>query len=162
VLRLSNDHTSGGTAGKIAPRSAVADNDLALGRVLEGLSRSRFWPHLAVFVVEDDAQNGPDHVDAHRTVALVAGPWVRRGAVVSAMSSTCSMLRTIELILGLPPMSQFDAAARPMWACFVGAPDPRPYACAPATWSLTDRNPARTRSSRLSESLRFDREDAAD
>ncbi|WP_406695944.1 alkaline phosphatase family protein [Singulisphaera sp. Ch08] len=114
VLRLPNDHTSGTAPGKPTVTAMVADNDLALGRVVEGLSRSKFWPKLAIFVVEDDAQNGSDHVDAHRTVALAISPYVKRKSVDSTMYSTSSMLRTIELILGLDPMSQFDASSRPM------------------------------------------------
>ena len=91
----------------------MADNDLALGRVVEAVSHSKFWPQTAIFVLEDDAQDGPDHVDAHRSPAFVISPYARRGAVDSTMYSTCSMLRTMELILGLKPMSQFDAAAHP-------------------------------------------------
>ena len=115
ILRLPNDHTSGHHARQAdRRRRCVADNDLALGRVVEGLSKSRFWKKMAIFVVEDDAQNGSDHVDAHRTVALAISPYIKRHSVDSTMYSTSSMLRTMELILGLEPMSQFDAAARPM------------------------------------------------
>jgi DNA-binding beta-propeller fold protein YncE len=162
VVRLPNDHTSGTRAGRLTPRAYVADNDLALGLLLEGLSRSRFWREMAVFVVEDDAQNGPDHVDAHRTVALVAGPYVKRGAVVSAMYSTSSMLRTMELILGLEPMTQFDAAALPMYACFTAEPDFTPYAHRPATWPLDERNAPTAWGAELSERFDLAREDAAD
>jgi YVTN family beta-propeller protein len=162
VVRLPNDHTTGTSAGTPTPRAHVADNDLALGRVLEGLSRSSFWESMAVFVIEDDAQNGPDHVDAHRTVALVAGPWVKRGEVVHTMYSTSSLLRTIELLLGLPPMSQFDAAALPMVDCFTSTPDTRPYTCRPATWPLDERNAATAWGSERSERFDFSREDAAD
>jgi hypothetical protein len=162
VVRLPNDHTSGTRAGRLTPRAYVADNDLALGLLLEGLSRSRFWREMAVFVVEDDAQNGPDHVDAHRTVALVAGPYVKRGAVVSAMYSTSSMLRTMELILGLEPMTQFDAAALPMYACFTAEPDFTPYVHRPATWPLDERNAPTAWGAELSERFDLAREDAAD
>jgi len=162
VLRLPNDHTSGTAAGKPTPRAYMADNDLALGMVLEGLSRSRFWSSMAVFVVEDDAQNGPDHVDAHRSVGLVAGPFVRRGAVVHTMYSTCSMLRTMELLLGLAPMSQFDAAARPMYDCFQAKPDARPYERRAATWPLDELNPATAWGSERSEGFDFTHEDAVD
>ncbi len=162
VLRLPNDHTSGTKANARTPRAYVADNDLALGMLLEGLSKCSFWPRMAVFVVEDDAQNGPDHVDAHRTVALVAGPFVRRGAVVSEMYSTCSMLRTMELILGLAPMSQFDAAARPMYACFTAEADARPYTARPARWPLDERNAKTSWGAELSETFDLAREDAAD
>ena len=102
----------------------VADNDLALGRIVEGLSKSKFWPELAIFVVEDDAQNGSDHVDAHRTVALAISPWIKKHSVDSAMYSTSSMLRTMELVLGMEPMSQFDAAARPMADSFAPTAPP--------------------------------------
>ena len=162
VLRLPNDHTSGTRAGKLTPRAFVADNDLALGRVINGLSRSRFWSGMAVFVVEDDAQNGPDHVDAHRSVCLLAGPWVKRGAVVSTMYSTASVIRTMELILGLPPMSQFDAAAMPMYGCFTGVPDTTPYATRAATWPLDERNGATAWGAQRSEEFDLSREDAAD
>jgi hypothetical protein len=162
VVRLPNDHTSGTRVGRPTPRAYVADNDLALGLLIEGLSRSRFWKEMAVFVVEDDAQNGPDHVDAHRTVALVAGPYVKRGAVVSAMYSTSSMLRTMELILGLEPMTQFDAAALPMYACFTDEPDFTPWAHRPATWPLDEENAASAWGADLSEQFDLAREDAAD
>src|SRR5262249_39143779 len=123
VLRVPNDHTSGTKVGSPTPTAYVADNDLALGRVVEAISKSKFWKETAIFVVEDDAQNGPDHVDAHRTVALVISPWTKRKHVDSTMYSTSSMLRTMELILGLKPMSQFDAAARPMYGSFAAKPD---------------------------------------
>src|SRR5213593_818353 len=114
IVCLPNDHTAATRPGFPTPKAMVADNDLALGRIVEAVSRSPVWRETAIFVIEDDAQNGPDHVDAHRTVCLVASPYVRRGVVDHRMHSTVSMLRTIELILGLPPMSQFDAAAAPM------------------------------------------------
>ena len=100
IVRLPNDHTSGTTAGKPTPAAYVAENDLALGLVVEAVSKSKFWTQTAIFVVEDDAQNGPDHVDAHRTVAFVISPYARRRLVDSTMYSTSSMLRTMELILG--------------------------------------------------------------
>ncbi len=113
IIRLGNDHTAGTRPGYPTPRAMIAENDLALGRVVEAISKSRYWKESAVFVLEDDAQNGPDHVDSHRSVALVISPYVRRGAVDSTLYTTSGMLRTIELILGLPPMSQYDAAASP-------------------------------------------------
>ncbi len=162
VLRLPNDHGAGATPGMLTPRAMMADNDLALGRLVEGVSRSRFWKDTAIFVVEDDAQNGPDHVDAHRSIAYVVSPWTRRGAVVSEMYSTCGMLRTIELILGLPPMSQYDASATPMYACFTGTPDFSPYLCKPATYPLDERNGRAAWGSDLSLAFDFSKEDAAD
>src|SRR5213078_5416891 len=114
-------------AGKPTPIAYVADNDLALGRIVGAIGKSKFWKDTAIFVVEDDAQNGPDHVDAHRSVALVISPYTKRGAVDSTMYSTSGMLRTMELILGLQPMSQFDAAATPMYQSFQNKPDLTAY-----------------------------------
>ncbi len=161
VMRLPNDHTWGTQKGKLTPRSYVAQNDLALGMVIEGLSKSPFWKEMAVFVVEDDAQNGPDHVDAHRTVAFLAGPYVKRGAVIHQMYSTASMLRTMELILGLPPMTQFDAAARPMFACFTAKPDYAPYLCKAATHPLDEKNPDKAPMQKEVARMDFSKEDAA-
>ncbi len=127
IVRLPNDHTSGASPGKPTPTAHVADNDLAFGMLVEAVSKSKFWAKTAIFVVEDDAQNGPDHVDAHRTVAYAISPYTRRGVVDSTLYSTASMLRTMELILGLKPMSQFDALAMPMFASFQEKPDLRPY-----------------------------------
>jgi hypothetical protein len=118
----------------------VAENDVALGRMVEAISKSRFWPESAILVLEDDAQNGPDHVDAHRSVLLVASPWAKRGVVDSTLYTTSGVLRTIELVLGLPPMSQYDAAATPMFAAFAPTPDRTPYALRPACVSLTETN----------------------
>ena len=160
ILRLPNDHTHGTTPGNLTPTSLVADNDLALGRVIEALSRSRFWPQTAVFVVEDDAQNGPDHVDAHRTTAYVISPYSKRHAVDSTLYSTTSMLRTMELILGLRPMSQFDAAARPMYHSFQAVPDLSPYQSLPANVSLEERNQRQAWGGQFK--MNFAREDAAD
>ncbi len=162
ILRLPNDHTSGTRPGSPTVFAQVADNDLALGRVVEGLSKSKFWPRLAIFVVEDDAQNGSDHVDAHRTVALAISPYIRKKSVDSSMYSTASMLRTIELILGLDPMSQFDAAARPMWAAFDAKPDPAPYAVRPPGVDLKERNERNAPGAEASLKLNLDKEDQAD
>jgi hypothetical protein len=140
IVRLGNDHTHGTVPGKPTPRAYVAENDLALGRLVEAVSRSRFWPESAILVLEDDAQNGPDHVDAHRSVLLVASPWAKRGAVDSTLYTTSGVLRTIELVLGLPPMSQYDAAATPLFAAFAARPDPAPYTARPARVSLTETN----------------------
>ena len=120
IVRLGNDHTAGTAPGRPTPRALVAENDLALGRLVEAISQSRFWPESAIFVLEDDAQNGPDHVDAHRSVLLVASPWAKRGSVDSTLYTTSGVLRTIELVLGLPPMSQYDAAATPAVRGFRG------------------------------------------
>jgi DNA-binding beta-propeller fold protein YncE len=162
IVRLPNDHTSGASPGLPTPTAYMAENDLALGRLVEAVSRSRFWPTTAIFVVEDDAQNGPDHIDAHRTVAYVVSPYARRNAVDSTLYSTSSMLRTIELILGLAPMSQFDAAAMPMAASFQPRPDPRGYACRPAQVPLDERNAATAWGAEESLAMDFSKEDAAD
>ncbi|MGW8257460.1 MAG: bifunctional YncE family protein/alkaline phosphatase family protein, partial [Thermoguttaceae bacterium] len=162
VLRLPNDHTAGLKAGKHTPLAMLADNDLALGRLIEVLSHSKFWKEMAVFVVEDDAQNGSDHVDAHRTVALVVSPYTKRHYVDSNLYSTSSMLRTMELILGLPPMTQFDAAALPMYASFTPKPDFTPYKHLPANIDLDEKNPASGRGAKMSEKLDFSQADAAD
>jgi YVTN family beta-propeller protein len=162
VVRLPNDHTSGTSPGHLTPTAFVAENDLAFGRVVEAVSRSRFWPTTAIFVVEDDAQNGPDHIDAHRTIAFVISPWARHGAVDSSLYSTSSMLRTMELILGLEPMSQFDAAALPMIRSFAKAPVNEPYACRPAGVSLDEKNVATAWGARESLAMDLSVEDAAD
>lgn len=162
IVRLPNDHTSGTSAGKLTPSAFVADNDLALGRVIEGISHSKFWNETAVFVVEDDAQNGADHVDAHRTIAYVISPHVKRGSVDSTLYSTSSMLRTMELILGLQPMSQFDAAAMPMFASFGTTPNAKPYVARPARISLTETNKPNAWGQKLSAKMDFKKEDAAD
>jgi DNA-binding beta-propeller fold protein YncE len=142
-MRLGNDHTSGTAAGKVAPLSAAADNDYAVGMLVEGVSKSRFWQSTAIFILEDDAQNGPDHVDSHRSPAFVISPWVKHHAVDSSMYNTASMLRTMEFLLGLHPMTHFDAGARPMTAAFQSRPDPAPYAAARAAlrnFDEADRN----------------------
>lgn len=118
TLRFINDHTEGMRKGRPTPYAHVADNDLATGMFVEYLSKSSIWNECAVFILEDDAQSGPDHVDAHRSTAYVAGGRVKQNFVDHTMYSTSSMLRTIELILGIPPMTQYDAAAEPMWRCF--------------------------------------------
>jgi phospholipase C len=162
IVKLPNDHTEGTRAGALTPTAYMADNDLALGRVVEAVSHSKFWPRTAIFVLEDDAQNGPDHVDAHRSPAFIISPYIRRGAVDSTMYSTSSMLRTMELILGLKPMTQFDAAAMPMFRAFLAAPDLRPYDALPARVSLETRNTALSWGSGASKKMDFSREDAMD
>lgn len=142
VVRLGNDHTSGTAAGKIAPLSAFADNDLALGQIVEAISKSKFWASTAIFVLEDDAQNGPDHVDSHRSPAFVISPYTRRGVVDSTLYNTTSMLRTMEGVLGLRPMTVFDAGSRVMSAAFGTTADVRPYQCEKARIALDQRNPA--------------------
>lgn len=160
IIRLPNDHTAGTRVGKPTPRAYVAENDLALGQIVERLSHSKFWKEMAIFVVEDDAQNGPDHVDAHRTVAFVVSPYAKRRMVCHTMYSTASMLRTMELILGLKPMSQFDAAARPLYEVFTNKPDFTPYQARPATWPLDEKNPRHAPMQRESAALNLEAEDS--
>jgi len=169
VMRLGNDHTSGFRAGAYTPSANFADNDLALGQLVEAMSKSRFWKETAIFVLEDDAQSGPDHVDSHRSLAFVISPYTRRGGMVdSTMYNTTSMLRTMGLILGTRPLTHYDAAATPMWKAFQSKPDLRPYVLAPAQVSLTERNPEQhklaARSAKLdfSEADRIDDEDMND
>jgi len=163
LVRLGNDHTEGARAGRPTPEAHVADNDWALGMIVEGISKSRFWPQTAIFVLEDDAQNGPDHVDAHRSPAFVISPYTRRpGAVDSTFYNTTSMLRTMEIILGLSPMTVFDASSRPMTSAFIDTPDPRPYSAEKARIDLDQRNPPNTAAARLSEPLDFSDADTID
>jgi YVTN family beta-propeller protein len=131
VMSLGEDHTFGTRPGMYTPQACVASNDLALGRIVEALSHGKHWHETAIFVIEDDAQNGPDHVDAHRTAGLVISPYTKRKVVDSNQYSTVSMIRTMELILGLPPLSQYDAGARPMFASFTDKPDLTPYTVEP-------------------------------
>jgi hypothetical protein len=162
VLRLPNDHTTGTKVGKPTPTAYVGDNDLALGTVVEAVSKSKFWKDTAIFVVEDDAQNGPDHIDAHRSPALVVSPYTKRGVVDSTMYSTSSMCRTMELILGLKPMSQFDAAATPLAASFRAKADLTPYEHVAAQVDLKETNKADTFGAKWSEGADFAKEDAVD
>ena len=141
ILRLPNDHTAGTRPGAWTPRAMVADNDLALGRIVEAVTHSSYWKKTAIFVLEDDAQNGPDHVDSHRSITLLISPYARRGVVDSTLYSTVSVLRTMELILGLPPLTQYDAAATPMYAAFTEKPDLRPYSAVEPEVNLNERNP---------------------
>lgn len=161
TIRLGNDHTSGQRIGKPTPTAYLADNDLALGLLVEHISNSSIWNESAIFVLEDDAQNGPDHVDAHRSPAFVISPYVKRNSVNSSMYSTSGMLRTMELILGLPPMSQYDAAAVPLSDCFTNTPDFKPYTTKPANVDLNQRNTVWNKSAERSQEWNFAREDAA-
>jgi DNA-binding beta-propeller fold protein YncE len=160
-IRLPNDHTAGALVGMPTPRAMVAENDLALGKMIEHISNSRIWGESTVFVLEDDAQNGPDHVDAHRSTAYIASPYAKRNAHVNTMYSTTSMLRTIELILGLPPMSQYDAASTPMWECFTPSPDLTPFMALEASYDIQEMNTDENEISRLTESFNLEVMDAA-
>jgi YVTN family beta-propeller protein len=141
IMLLPNDHTSGTRPGMPTPAAAVADNDLALGQVVEAFSRSKFWKDSAIFVVQDDPQAGFDHIDGHRTVAMVVSPYVRRRAVDSTNYNQTSMIRTMELILGLPPMNQLDASATAMASCFTEKPDLTPYKSVKNNIPLDQLNP---------------------
>jgi YVTN family beta-propeller protein len=143
LLQLPGDHGAGTKAGSPSPRAYVADNDWALGQVVDAVSHSRYWASTAIFVTEDDAQNGPDHVDAHRTVAEVISPYSHTGKVDSTFYSTASMLRTMELILGLPPLTQFDAYATPMLAAFTSKPDLTPYRAVKPSQNTQETNPVK-------------------
>ena len=116
---LPNDHTNGTTTGDYTPQAMIADNDLALGQIVDAISHSSIWPSTAIFVTEDDSQDGADHVDAHRSLGLVISPWARHGAVVHTRYDQYSMLRTLELITGIDPLSLNDALATPMYDAFI-------------------------------------------
>jgi YVTN family beta-propeller protein len=162
IIRLPNDHTSGAKLGTPTPRAMVADNDLALGMLVEHISHSSIWNESAIFVLEDDAQNGPDHVDAHRSVLLVISPFTKRSQVDHTLYTTASVLRTMELILGLPPMSQYDAAATPLYRSFVNQKNLTPYEHLPNSYRLDEMNKEHNELTRLSEQFDLTQEDAAD
>lgn len=140
IVCLPNDHTSGTSPGTPVPAACVADNDLAFGRIVEALSHSRFWPKMAVFAIEDDPQDGWDHVSGFRTTCYVASPWAKRGATVGTRYNTTSVLRTIGQILGLRPMNRFDASATPMFDCFGDVADSEPFTALPAGVPLDRMN----------------------
>ena len=162
IVRLPNDHTAGTGRGSLTPTAMVAENDLAVGMVIESLGKSMFWKDSAVFIVEDDAQNGSDHVDAHRSNALVISPYTKRHYVDSSLYSTSSFLRTMELILGLRPMSQFDAAALPLFASFTATPDLTPYVALQPRVDIHARNAMGAWGQDESEAMDFSAEDRID
>jgi YVTN family beta-propeller protein len=155
TFRMLSDHTEGTAAGRPTPFAHVADNDLAVGMLVDHISKSPIWESSVIFIVEDDAQNGPDHVDAHRTTAYLAGGYVKRHYVDHTMYSTSSLLRTIELVLGLPPMTQYDAAATPMWRCFSKTPDNTTFNSLPSNINLNDVNPKGTKLVAMAKGLNF-------
>ena len=159
TLRFGNDHTEGLRAGRPTPYAHVADNDLAVGEFVEYLSKSSVWKESVVFILEDDAQNGADHVDAHRSPVYVAGGFVKRHFVDHSMYSTTSVIRTIELILGMPPMSQYDAAANPMWRCFSKVADMNAFNALSENIDLTEKNIAWNELSKKSAQFDFTKED---
>ena len=155
IMSLGEDHTKGTTPDAFTPDACVASNDLGLGRLVEAASKSKYWSEIAIFVIEDDAQNGPDHVDAHRTVGLVISPYCKRGAVDSTMYSTASMVRTIELILGLPPLTQYDAGATPMFNCFGTSAQPSVYEPLMPSVDLNTKNTAKSPGAKESAKMDF-------
>jgi YVTN family beta-propeller protein len=162
IVRIGGNHTQGTRPGAPTPRAHVAENDLAVGRLVETVSHSeRYWKDTAIFIIEDDAQNGPDHVDAHRSIAFVASPYTKRRYVDSTMYTTSGMLRTMELILGLPPMSQYDAGAMPMYNAFTAQPDLAPFNHLEARIDLAEKNPPNAPGAQRSAQLDFSKEDAA-
>jgi YVTN family beta-propeller protein len=161
ILLLPNDHTSGATAGRPTPRAYMADNDLALGRIVEALSNSAFWKNTVVFVLEDDAQDGPDHVDSHRSPLLVISPW-NRGKVFHRFANTTDVVATIEEILGLGTMSQFDHYGRPLREIWESTPDLTPYSALRSSIPLDEKNPPRTSLAAASRKLVLDKADMAD
>lgn len=162
VMSLPEDHTFGLGAGRFTPTACVASNDLALGQIVEAISHSRFWKETAIFVIEDDAQNGADHIDAHRTVGLVISPYIRREAIDSTFYTTSSFVRTMEEILGLPTMTQYDRGATPLYHAFMKTPVLTPYTAQPALVNLQERNAADTPGALKSALLDFSAPDRAD
>ncbi|MEY3349562.1 MAG: hypothetical protein RLY46_1601 [Bacteroidota bacterium] len=160
TVRFGNDHTEGVRLGRPTPYAHVADNDLAVGMFVEALSKSAIWNETAVFILEDDAQNGADHVDAHRSTAYVAGGFVKRGFVDHTPYTTSSMLRTMELILGMGPMTQYDAAATPMWRCFDKVARPFDFKAIVPDVDMNQRNTAINEWQKKSEKFNFAKEDA--
>jgi YVTN family beta-propeller protein len=127
IMSMPEDHTRGTAPGAYTPQAMVANNDYAIGQLVDAVTHSRYWANTAIFIIEDDAQDGPDHVDARRTAGLVLSPYVKRGVVDSTLYSTSSYVRSIELLLGMPPMSQYDAAAMPLYASFGTEPSLTPF-----------------------------------
>jgi YVTN family beta-propeller protein len=142
IISLPNDHTSGTRSGCPTPAAMAADNDLAFGQIVQAVSRGKFWKETCIFAIEDDPQAGWDHVSGYRTTCYVASPYTRRGAVVSIQYNHTSLLRTMELMLALPPMNQMDATATPMTACFTDTPDYTPFTALTNNIPLDQMNPA--------------------
>jgi YVTN family beta-propeller protein len=161
IVRLPNDHTAGARAGAPTPQAYMADNDLALGHIVEAISKSPFWKNTLIAVLEDDAQNGPDHVDSHRSVLLMISAYSRGGAI-HRFTNTTDVLATIEGVLGLDALSQFDHYGRPLRDIWTAEPDLRPYTALVPSVSLDAKNPSTGRGARESERLDLDFEDVAD
>jgi YVTN family beta-propeller protein len=161
IMSLGENHTRGTTPGAFTPEACVASNDIGLARIVETATRSRFWKEMAIFVIEDDAQNGPDHVDAHRTVGLVISPYCKRGVVDSTLYTTASMVRTMELILGLPPLTQYDAGATPMFNCFTRHAKVTPYTPITPAVDLAAKNTPKSPFAKQSARMNFREYDRA-
>jgi YVTN family beta-propeller protein len=161
ILHLPSDHTSGAKAGRPTPRAYMADNDLALGRIVEALSQTPFWRDTVVFVVEDDAQDGPDHVDSHRSVCFVISAW-SRGGVQHHFINTTDVVGAIGAIAGFRPMSQYDLHARPLDGVFASKPDLTPYRALVPAVSMNETNPEKTKASELSAPVDFGKADGVD
>jgi YVTN family beta-propeller protein len=162
IMSLGENHTKGTTPGAFTPEACVASNDIGIGKIVEAASKSKFWPKMAIFIIEDDAQNGPDHVDAHRTAGLVISPYTRQGIVDSTQYTTASMVRTMELILGLPPLTQYDAGATPMFRSF--GSQPKVVAFAPKTpkVDVKKKNPPKGPGAQASAKMNWDEYDDFD
>jgi hypothetical protein len=161
IMSLGENHTKGTTPGAFTPDACVASNDLGLGRIVEAASKSKFWNEMAIFVIEDDAQNGPDHVDAHRTAGLVISPYCKRGVVDGTFYTTASMVRTMELILGLPPLTQYDAGATPMFNCFGTTTQAMGFNPINPSVNLTARNTEKSPGAKASAKMNFREYDRA-
>ncbi len=162
ILRLGTDHTMGTKVGELTPFAYVADNDYAIGMVVDAVSHSKLWPSTAIFAIEDDAQNGPDHVDSHRAPVWVISPYTRRASIDSTMYNQTSVLRTMEMILGLRPMTHFDAGARPMFGGFSRDANTHPFSAIAPKVSLTERNPQNAPMAAESGQMDFSDADLAD
>jgi DNA-binding beta-propeller fold protein YncE len=162
IMGLGEDHTQGTTPGAFTPKAQVASNDAAIGKIVETVSKSKAWATSAIFIIEDDAQNGPDHIDSHRTVGLVISPYVKRGYVDSTMYSTVSMLRTMELLLGMPPMTQHDAAATVMYNSFMAKTDLAGYTAKTAQIDLMSKNTANSYGAAIAANMDFSDYDRVD
>jgi len=161
VMSLPEDHTAGTRPGGYTPRAMVANADFAVGQLVERLSKSPYWPQMAIFIIEDDAQNGPDHVDARRTVGLVVSPYTKRAFVDSTLYSTSSMLRTMELLLGLGPMTQYDAAAMPMYNAFNQTANLQPYEALAPKIDVNEKNSLQAWGAKASMKMNLDEVDEA-
>src|SRR5665213_3137264 len=161
VLSMPEDHTRGTQPGAFTPQASVANNDYAIGQLVDAVTHSRYWPSTAIFIIEDDAQDGSDHVDARRTVGLVVSPYVKRGIVDSTFYSTSSFVRSMELLLGMPPMSQYDAAAMPLYASFGTEPVVTPFTVIPPEIDVNAKNTAKSYGAQQSMKMDFSDVDRA-